>query len=149
MGHTGYLLTVHYMITITGRVWRKGSGDFKKRMISFPEEFLRATGEKLFPGTLNVEIDKPLAVKEHFRMRDVQDPEQDLLFEICRVDRVWAYRIRPFNRETGAGGHGDHILEITSSQEIPNAHEGSPIKISFFRDVEERDRLVEQALVQR
>jgi hypothetical protein len=41
------------MITITGQVWRKGAGDFKKRMIGFPEEFLRATGEKLFPGTLN------------------------------------------------------------------------------------------------
>jgi CTP-dependent riboflavin kinase len=69
------------MITITGRVWRKGAGDFKKRMIGFPEEFLRATGEKLFPGTLNVEIDKPLRVKEHFRMRDIQDPEQDLLLK--------------------------------------------------------------------
>jgi len=105
-------------------------------MTDFPEVFLRATGEKLLPGTLNVEIEKPLAVKEHFRMPDVMDPEQDLLFEICRVGQIWAYRIRPWNRKTGAGGHGDHIIEITSSQEIPNAGEGSPIEISFFRDLD-------------
>jgi CTP-dependent riboflavin kinase len=122
------------MITISGRVWRKGAGDFKKRMNDFPEAFLRATGERLFPGTLNVEIDKELPVEEHFRVRDVLDPEQDLLFEICRVGQIWAYRIRPCNRKTGAGGHGDHIIEITSSQKIPNSQEGAVIEISFFRD---------------
>jgi hypothetical protein len=124
------------MITIRGRVWRKGSGDFSKRMIGSPEAFYDATGEKLFPGTLNVEIEKPLAVKEHFRMPDVMDREQDLLFEICRVGQIWAYRIRPWNRKTGGGGHGDHIIEITSSQEIPNAREGAPVEISFFRDLQ-------------
>lgn len=123
------------MITIQGRVWRKGSGDFTKRMIGFPDVFLQATGEKLFTGTLNVEIEKPLEVIEHFRIPDVMDAEQDLLFEICRVGQIWAYRIRPRNRKTGTGGHGDHIIEITSSQEIPNAREGNPVEITFFRDL--------------
>jgi CTP-dependent riboflavin kinase len=123
------------MITISGRVWRKGSGDFTKRMTRFPEEFRHATGENLFIGTLNVEIEKPLPVEEHFRMPDLLDTEQDLLFEICRVGEIWAYRIRPYNRKTGAGGHGDHIIEITSAREIPNAREGAPIEISFFRNL--------------
>jgi hypothetical protein len=121
------------MITVRGHVWRKGSGDFSKRMTGSPEAFYRATGEKLVPGTLNVEIERPLAVKEHFRIPDVQDREQDLLFEICRVGQIWAYRIRPFNRATGLGGHGDHIIEIASSQVIPNGGPGSAIEISFFR----------------
>jgi hypothetical protein len=121
------------MITIAGRVWRKGTGDFTKRMTGSPEAFFRATGEKLIPGTLNVEVEKPLLPKEHFRIPDMLDVEQDLLFEICRVGEIWAYRIRPWNRKTGAGGHGDHIIEITSAQRIPNLREGSPLEISFFR----------------
>jgi hypothetical protein len=102
-------------------------------MTGFPDAFFRATGEKLIPGTLNVEIEKALQVKEHFRVPDMLDPEQDLVFEICRVGDIWAYRIRPWNGQTGGGGHGDHIIEITSSKRIPNAGEGSEIEISFFR----------------
>jgi hypothetical protein len=102
-------------------------------MTAFPDAFLRATGERLVAGTLNIEIEGPLQIKEHFRIPDVQDSEQDLLFEICQVGDIWAYRIRPCNRRTGGGGHGDQIIEITSSHRIPNAFEGSPIEISFFR----------------
>jgi hypothetical protein len=76
------------MITVRGRVWRKGSGDFTKRMIEFAEVFYRATGEKLVTGTLNVEIERPLPIREHFRIPDVLDREQDLLFEICRVGEI-------------------------------------------------------------
>lgn len=122
------------MISVRGNV-RKGWGHFTQRMKDFPEDFRRVTGEVLFPGTLNVEIETPLEVREHFRMRDKMDPEQDLLFEICRVGQIWAYRIRPLNRKTGAGGHGDHIIEITSSRQIPNAREGDPVEITFFRDL--------------
>jgi CTP-dependent riboflavin kinase len=103
-------------------------------MTMFPEVFVHATGEHLFPGTLNIKVGEAIAVEEHFRTRDPGDSEQDLLFEICRVGQIWAYRIRPRNRTTGHGGHGDHIIEIASSQKIPNAHHGAALEISFFRD---------------
>jgi hypothetical protein len=80
-------------------------------------------------------MDKPIPIKERFRIKgiEINEPEQDLLFEICRVHGFWAYRIRPFNLKTGSGGWGDHILEITSSNTLPNAP-GTEIEISLFRD---------------
>ena len=75
-------------------------------MNEFPDVFFKATGEKLFPGTLNVKMDKPIPMKVHFRITgiEINEPEQDLLFEICRVKGFWAYRIRPLNLKTGSGG---------------------------------------------
>jgi CTP-dependent riboflavin kinase len=126
------------MIILKGLVCPEGQGlrHFSKRMTEYPEVFEKATGERLFPGTLNVNVGKPIRVREHFRIRgtEINEPEQDLLFEVCRINRIWAYRIRPFQLATGEGGHGDHILEITCSQRIPNVGPGSEVEIAFLRD---------------
>ena len=55
------------------------------------------------------------------------------LFEVCRINGSWAYRIRPFNLLTGAGGHGDEILEIACAQELPGIAEGAEVTIQLFR----------------
>jgi hypothetical protein len=116
-----------------------GCGDFQRRLLNekFCVAFRKATGEDLVKGTLNVEVNRCIPVNEHFRIlnKDLdENPPQDLLFEICRIGRNWVYRIRPYNLCTGAGGHGDHIIEIGCSEEIPNATEGSPIEITMFRN---------------
>jgi len=123
------------MIVLKGRVV-SGFGHFRARMTNFPEVFRRATGEVLFKGTLNVEVDRQIEIKEHFRIRgtEINEPEQDLLFEVCRVNGVWGYRIRPYVLATGEGGHGDNVLEISCAREIPNAACGSEIQIELFRD---------------
>jgi|SRR5713101_4739868 len=125
------------MIFLKGQVDKVGGvGHFRQRMTNFPEAFKRATGEELFKGTLNVNINRQLPVREHFRIRgtEINEPEQDLLFEVCRINGIWAYRIRPYNVNTGSGGHGDHILEIACSQEIPNVPHGSLVEIALFRN---------------
>lgn len=111
------------MIILQGYVDKEGAKDFTRRMTQYPEAFYKATGEKLIPGTLNIAADKPLRPKEHFKIRgaEINEPE-DFLFEICRINRIWAYRIRPFNPHTGSGGHADNILEISCSQRLPNGH---------------------------
>jgi CTP-dependent riboflavin kinase len=63
--------------------------------------FAEATGETLYPGTLNVKVSESLPIREDFRIEDPLNPEQYLLFEICRISGRWAYRIRPYHRETG------------------------------------------------
>jgi hypothetical protein len=124
------------MIILKGIVCSEAQGmkDFSRRMREYPEVFEKATREHLFEGTLNVNVGKPIPVKEHFRIRgaEINEPEQDLLFEVCRINQIWAYRIRPFNLVTGGGGHGDHILEIASSREIPNVPPGTEVEIAFF-----------------
>lgn len=121
---------------VTGRVVH-GIGDFRKRMTTYADVFTRVVGHELFPGTLNVEIDGSLAVREDFRIhgRDIDEPEQDLLFERCRIFGRPAYRIRPYQLTTGEGGHGDHILEIASREELRPllvGHKGR-VELEFFR----------------
>jgi hypothetical protein len=105
-------------------------------MTKFPEAFRRATGEDLVKGTLNVDVGRNIPVNEHFRMRgtEIDEPEQDLLFEVCRANGLWAYRIRPYNLRTGEGGHGDSILEIACGQIIRT---DGVVEIELFREESE------------
>jgi CTP-dependent riboflavin kinase len=125
------------MLILKGHVCRDGEGaglkHFSRRMNQYPEVFARATGEKLFPGTLNVNVGQPISIKEHFRIHghELNEPE-DFLFEVCRINGIWAYRIRPLDA-MGNGGHGDHILEITCHYKIPNVPSGAEVEIALFR----------------
>jgi hypothetical protein len=120
---------------VTGMVTQQMSGHFKPLMENFSHVFEEATGEKLVPGTLNVRVRDPIEINAHFRIpaSKLGGGEQDLLFEICRIDRIWAYRLRRFNPFTREGGHGDHILEISSSICIPNNKPEDTVTIEFFR----------------
>jgi len=104
---------------VTGRVIQ-GTGAWKPRIERFPEVFIAHFGFPLFPGTLNVLIEAPLPIRAAFRIpgSEIGEPEQDMLFERCLIDGLEAFRLRPFQPATGAGGHGDHILEIVSAQEL-------------------------------
>lgn len=129
-------------VRVTGRV-TDGVGDFRVRMTRYPDVFEQATGERLFPGTLNVDIGTPLRVREDFRVRgtDIGEPGQDLLFERCIIAGHKAYRIRPFQLKgsgggrRGGGGHGDHILEIACAVELRPmlAARGDTVEIEFPR----------------
>jgi hypothetical protein len=70
--------------------------------------------------------------KEHFRIhgKEINEPEE-FLFEICRINGLWAYRIRPVDA-MGLGGHGDEILEIACSKKIPNVGPGVEVEIALF-----------------
>ncbi len=104
---------------VSGKVIH-GTGAWRPRIERFPEVFRAHIGHPLFPGTLNVLLDAPLPILAQFRIpgAEIGEPEQDMLFERCRIDGIEAFRLRPFQPATGAGGHGDHILEIVSSQAL-------------------------------
>jgi len=111
----------------------KRSSSSRRDRLFAVEVFERATGERLYPGTLNVNVGQQIPIKEHFRIRgaEINEPEQDLLFEVCRINGLWAYRIRPFDA-VGGGGHGDEILEIACSKKIPNVGPGVEVEIALF-----------------
>ena len=101
---------------VTGRLV-DGLKHFRKRISTYGNEFERVVGMRLFPGTLNVQVPRAVAVHEALRLRGetIGEPDQDLLFESCIVAGQLCYRVRPFHLQTGLGGHGDHILEIVSA----------------------------------
>jgi CTP-dependent riboflavin kinase len=125
------------MPVLKGHVCRDSEGaglkHFSRRMNQYREVFEKATGEKLFPGTLNVNVGQHIKIREHFRIygKELNEPE-DFLFEVCCINGLWAYRIRPLDA-AGNGGHGDHILEICCHHEIPNVPPGTEVEIALFR----------------
>lgn len=104
---------------VSGRVIA-GLGAWRPRMEQFPDVFLRATGKRLFPGTLNVLLDAPLPIQVEFTIdgSEIEEPDQDMHFESCLVDGFEAWRLRPYQPATGLGGHGDHVLEIVSAEAL-------------------------------
>ena len=122
------------MIILKGSVCpdTEGLKHFSRRMTQYPEIFERATGERLYPGTLNVNVGERIPIKEHFRIHgeELNEPEE-FQFEICRINGLWAYRIRPLDA-MGGGGHGDDILEIACSKKIPNVGPGAEVEIALF-----------------
>ena len=125
------------MIKFSGTV-KPGIGDFGPRMSEHQAAFTAVTGERLFPGTLNVHLEIPVPPREHFRLSgaSIGHPHEDFLFEVIRIAAYWAYRIRPLNLSTGAGGHGDHVVEVASATYLPPeiALPESRVEITFFRN---------------
>lgn len=126
------------MIELSGKVVR-GVQHFRERMANFPSAFHAATNEDLYPGTINVDVGRIIKIHSEIRIKDPKhdEPDQDLLFERCQINGIDAFRIRPFNTKTGAGGHGDNILEIASSKKIDGVDCGNTVKITLFRDTNE------------
>ena len=100
--------------------------------------FTAAVGERLQAGTVNVQLAVPVPVREHFRLvgATIGEPQQDLLFEVVRIGPHWGYRIRPLNLITGAGGHGDHVIEVACALRLPSkiTAVGSVVELTFFRN---------------
>jgi CTP-dependent riboflavin kinase len=117
-------------------VVESGIGAWRPRMERFPDVFRQLTGAPLFPGTLNIRIDHPLAIRGEFRIAgaEIGEPEQDMLFERCTVNGIAAYRLRPFQPATGLGGHGDHILEIVAVRALrPLLPDSGRVVVEFPR----------------
>lgn len=114
------------MTRVGGYVLR-GVGHFGPRMKKFANLFRDATGEILVEGTLNVKMEREVPFREHFRIERLESDEWGwtgpMLFEICRIDGVWAYRIK--------GGHPPSIAEIASSRRIPKIL-GDYVELFFF-----------------
>lgn len=123
-------------VVLDGRVER-GVGQASRRMASSPEIYERAFGERLFPGTLNVRVERRVPLREHFRIFGIEeknDPTQDLLVEVCLLDEIIAYRICPWRLESGLGGHGDYVIELACPQKMANMTYGSRVTVSLFWD---------------
>jgi len=117
------------MLRVSGRL-QKGCVHFGPRMRKFAHLFREVTGECLFQGTLNVKMDRVVPFEEHFQIPelvgDVDGWQGPVRFEICRIDRLWAYRIK--------GGHRDPLVaDITCAQRIPKT-EGDSVELEFFRN---------------
>jgi hypothetical protein len=104
-------------------------------MTEHAEVFKNAVGRAFRPGTINLEVDHEIAIKEDCRIKgeEIGEPE-DFILERCLIGGRDGYRIRPWNPENGRGGHGDNILEISCFEEIPGVEMGTEFELELFTD---------------
>jgi len=114
----------------------KGCNHFQGRMTNYSEVFKNATGQDLYPGTINLKVPYAVTIREDFRIKgtEIGEPGQDFIFERCRIAGRDAFRIRPCSLQTGLGGHGDDTLEISCSERIPDVYVGAEFELEMFRD---------------
>ena len=121
------------MIVLEGTV-QAGSGHWNPRLTEHQHIFEKATGETLFPGTVNVNVGRIVQIREHFRVYGHEvGHSEDFLFEICRINGIWAYRVRPLDAK-GGGGAGDNVLEITCRKRLSGVQTGARVKVELLRN---------------
>ena len=122
-------------MVLRGRV-QSGLRHFSRRMTLYADVFARVAGVRLFPGTINLKVEREVPIGEDFRILggEIGEPEQDLLFEECRLNGIRAWRIRPWQPATGLGGHGDDVLEIAAAERVAGVEPGAEFEVDFFRE---------------
>jgi CTP-dependent riboflavin kinase len=107
-------------MVINGTV-QAGRRDFSRRMIEHSRVFEEAFGCLPHAGTINVRVDPPIRIQPYTSIPDPLDAGQVLLIERCLINGFAGFRIRPSEiANPDCGGHGDHIIEVSSCTTIPN-----------------------------
>jgi riboflavin kinase, archaea type len=110
-------------VVLRGRVV-SGLGDFSFWMEKLEEHYTRKTGMKLFPGTLNVLLDKPWSLpaqcvrleKEEYGARVSVN-----LVPCCIFERS-AFVLRTDLNESGLGPHPKNLIEIATDVKLRDVY---------------------------
>jgi CTP-dependent riboflavin kinase len=119
-------------MVVKGRVI-KGCNHFEGRMSRHSEAFEKTVGHPLHAGTINVEIDEAIEIREDLRLKGEEISwYEDFIFERCKINGRDGYRIRPIDKN-GDGGHGDNVLEISCAEWVPDVGDGADVVVELFR----------------
>jgi riboflavin kinase, archaea type len=101
------------MKVLQGRVV-SGTGKFAYWIEKLQEFYYRKTGLRLFPGTLNIELDHPYSLPD--RVMRLEKEEYGGLVSVntlpCRIFGQKALILRTDSSESGQGRHPKTIIEV-------------------------------------
>jgi CTP-dependent riboflavin kinase len=118
---------------VKGKV-QTGFKDFTRRMTDHRFAFEKVFNCVPHPGTINVKVDRAIAIQADCTIPDPIDTRQILLIENCLINGIPGFRIRPSVIDNPTlGGHGDDILEISSCHTIAGIAPEVEVTIEFFR----------------
>lgn len=96
---------------------RKGLGEGKYWINKLNPIFIKKNNIKLFPGTLNIEIEEKYIIKDNYQA--IQGNEyggtEEVLIKECRVLGEKAFIVRPKRNNKEDGDHPLNIIEIISN----------------------------------
>jgi len=110
--------------TLCGSV-TSGRGDFGKWIHKFQNAYLEHTGLRLYPGTLNLKLDRPFRMPKRARLMDLRPYGGNLTVYLlpCRVLGRCAFVLRTQANELGQGDHPHEVIEIATDIRLRNAHD--------------------------
>jgi riboflavin kinase len=100
-----------------------GMGNFSFWIDKLQEHYLRKTGMRLYPGTLNVQLEKPYSLpKNVLRLEGVEyGGTVSVNLVPCLIRGKCAFLLRTDANEEGRGHHPKTIVEIATDVRLRDA----------------------------
>ena len=97
-----------------------GACNFSYWMEKLQEHYLRKTGMRLFPGTLNIQMDEPYSLpKQIIRLEGWEySGEVSVSMVPCKVFGKSAFILRTDRIEEGCGRHPKTIVEVATDVKL-------------------------------
>jgi riboflavin kinase len=104
---------------LEGRVC-SGKGDFAQWIAKLHDHYLRKTGLHLFPGTLNLRLDRPYRVPPGAVRLEAEEYGGSVGVNLvpCRVLGRRAFILRTDGNEQGDGDHPLEVIEIATDVKL-------------------------------
>lgn len=110
-------------MVLRGRVV-SGLGDFSFWMEKLEEHYTRKTGMKLFPGTLNVLLDKPWSLPAQCVRLEKEEYGGRVSVNLvpCCIFERSAFVLRTDLNESGLGPHPKNLIEIATDVKLRDVY---------------------------
>ena len=127
------------MPSLTGHVV-SGLGNFSFWIDKLSDYYLRKTGMRLFPGTLNLRLDQPWSLPAHPLRLEACEYGGTVSVNLvpCTVHGRPAFILRTDANERGQGHHPKTILEIACDVKLRDCFhlsDGDPLTVEIPHDV--------------
>lgn len=110
-------------VKLTGKVG-SGKGDFAQWIAKLSEHYERKTGLRLFPGTLNIDLDHEYRLPENpIRLEGAEyGGTVGVNLVPCTIFGRRAFILRTDASEAGTGDHSRHVVEIATDIKLRDAY---------------------------
>ncbi|HEX3985651.1 MAG TPA: DUF120 domain-containing protein [Acidobacteriaceae bacterium] len=123
------------MQTLRGKVV-SGLGNFSVWIEKLQDHYLRKTGLRLFPGTLNVQLDEPWFLPPQPLRLEAEEYGGSVSVNLvpCSVFGRRAFILRTDANEQGRGHHPRSIVEVATDVKLRDHYclqDGDPVEIQI------------------
>ena len=103
------------MVILTGKLI-SGIGDFSFWIDKLQDYYFEKTGMKLYPGTLNVQLEKPYSLPKRVIRLEKEEYGGTVSVNMvpCRICGIKAFILRTDKNEAGLGRYPKTIIEVAS-----------------------------------
>jgi riboflavin kinase, archaea type len=127
-------------MVVRGRI-ASGTGGHAHWMRLHAELYEAKTGARLYPGTLNVVLDRDWYVSGDVLRLEPPEYPVPLSITPCAIEGVDAFVIRTDKNDRGEGDHAPNVLEIAASghlRSVLKLNDGDLVEVELPAQVDER-----------